>query len=74
MIPIMGQKSFSTTAGVIFFLVALLHAVRILYGWEAVVGGLEVPPWVSGIALVISVYLSYAGLRLGRGIRDPKSK
>lgn len=66
MIPIIGQKSFSVTSGVIFFTVALLHAVRILYGWEAVIGGLEVPTWVSWIALVISAYLSYAGLSLGR--------
>lgn len=62
----MGLKSFFITAGVIFLLIALLHAVRIFYGWEAVIGGVKVPTWVSWIALVISSYLSYAGLRLGR--------
>ena len=66
----MEQKSFSITAGVIFFVIALLHAVRIFYGWEAVIGGLKVPTWVSWIALVISAYLSYAGLRLGSTMRD----
>ena len=58
----------------IFFIIALLHAVRIFYGWEAVIGGLKVPTWVSWIALVISAYLSYAGLSLGRTMRDrPRS-
>ena len=70
----MNQKSFSLTAGVIFFIIALLHAVRIFYGLEAVIGGLKVPTWVSWIALVISAYLSYAGLSLGRTMRDrPRS-
>ena len=71
MIPIMGQRSFSITAGVIFFTVALLHGLRIFYRWEAVIGGLEVPTWVSWLALVISAYLSYEGFSLGRSIRDP---
>ena len=66
MIPIMGPKSFSITAGAIFLIIALLHAARIFYGWEAVIGGVVVPKWVSWIALVISAYLSYAGLSLGR--------
>ncbi len=65
MILIMGPKAFSVTVGTIFLIIALLHAVRIFYGWEAVIGGLVVPKWVSWIALVISAYLSYAGLSLG---------
>lgn len=60
MIPIMSAKSFSITAGVIFLIIALLHVARIFYGWEAVLGGLVVPKWVSWIALVISGYLAYA--------------
>jgi len=64
MIPIMSPRSFSITAGVIFFIIALVHAVRIFYQWEAVVAGLAMPTWVSWIALLIFAYLSYAGLRL----------
>lgn len=66
MIPIMSQKSFSVTAGAIFFIIALGHAIRIFYKWEVALGGLVVPTWVSWIALVIFAYLSYAGLSLGR--------
>ncbi len=70
MIPVMGPRSFSITAGVIFLIIALLHALRIFYGWQAVIGGLQVPTWVSWIALAISAYLSYAGLSRGRITRD----
>ncbi len=66
--PIMGPRSFSITAGAIFLIIALLHAARIFYGWEAVIGGLRVPTWISWIALVISGYLAYAGLSLSRSI------
>jgi hypothetical protein len=51
MISIMGPKAFFKTAGVIFLIIALLHAVRIFYGWEVVLGGLKVPTWVSWIGL-----------------------
>ncbi len=66
MIPTMSPKSFSMTAGAIFLIIAMLHAARLFYGWEAVVGGFQVPAWVSWIALVISAYLSYAGLSAAR--------
>lgn len=66
MIPIMGPRSFSITAGAIFLIITLLHAVRIFYGWQVELGDWKVPTWVSWIALLISAYLSYAGLSLGR--------
>lgn len=39
----MNQKIFSTITLVIFSLIALLHALRLVYGWSAVIGGWEVP-------------------------------
>ncbi len=56
----------------IFLIIALLHAVRIFYGWEAVIGGLVAPKWVSWIALAISAYLAYAGFSLGTVRNRPK--
>jgi hypothetical protein len=60
----MTQKTFTRTAGVIFVLVAVLHLLRLLLGWEAVIGGWDVPMWVSGLALVLSAYLAYSAFRL----------
>jgi len=60
----MDQKTFTIVAGAIFAVVALLHVLRILMGWPAVLGGWEVPMWVSWIALVVAGGLSYFGLSL----------
>lgn len=62
----MRLKTFGLTAGVIFLSIALLHALRLIFGWQAVIGGWEVPTWVSWLALVIAAYLGYEGIRLGR--------
>jgi hypothetical protein len=62
----MNQKTFSFIAGVIFFMVAVLHALRIIYAWDAVIGGWPVPMWISWIATVVAIYLSYQGVSLGR--------
>ena len=62
----MNQKKFSKVAGVIFALIAVLHAARLLYGWEAIIGSVAIPLWISGAALLIAAYLAYQGLRLAK--------
>ena len=60
----MNQRSFSLLAGIIFTIIALLHVLRIIYGWDPVVEGWTVPKWISWVALIVSGYLGYEGLRL----------
>jgi hypothetical protein len=60
----MNQRSFSWLAGIIFTIIALLHLLRIVYGWDAVVDGWRVPKWISWVALIVAGYLGYEGLRL----------
>ncbi|MCP6719048.1 MAG: hypothetical protein KJI71_02305 [Patescibacteria group bacterium] len=62
----MNQKAFSLTAGIIFFIIALVHLTRIIMVWNAVVGSWAVPMWVSWIAVLIAGYLAYQGLKFGR--------
>jgi len=31
-------------------LIALLHALRLIYGWNVTIGGWAVPVWVSAVA------------------------
>ena len=61
----MDQKTFDIVAGAIFAAVALLHILRILMGWPAMIGGWNVPMWVSWIGLAVAGGLSYFGLSLG---------
>ncbi len=50
----MSQYAFNLVAGAIFLIVAGLHVLRLLLGWEAVIGGWQVPRWVSWPALVLA--------------------
>ena len=54
----MTQQSFNRVAGSIFLIVAFLHALRLVFYWEAVIGGWHVPFWVSGLALAFSGILA----------------
>jgi drug/metabolite transporter (DMT)-like permease len=60
----MDQKTFTLVAGAIFAAVALLHILRILMGWSAVIDDWTVPMWVSWIGFVVAGGLSYFALNL----------
>lgn len=62
----MSQKNYAMVTGLIFLAVAVLHALRLLYGWTAVLNGWTVPMWISGAGVVIAGYLAYHGSRLGK--------
>ena len=66
----MTPRTYSLIAGIIFSLVALLHALRLLRGWHVVIGDLSLPVWVSWLGLVIAGYLAYQGFRLSLRIRS----
>ena len=60
----MNQKTFNTIVGIVFLVVAVLHLCRLLFRWEAIIGGWIVPTWVSGLALVLSGYLALSAFKL----------
>ena len=62
----MAQRTFSLVTAVLFLLIALLHAVRLLRGWQVTIEGAVVPIWISWIGLAIAAYLAYEGFRLAR--------
>lgn len=64
----MNQKIFSLVAGSIFLLVALVHVLRLAFGWTAVIAGWAVPMWVSWIALLIAGFLGFEGVRNSRRV------
>ena len=43
----LNQRMFSATAGMIFLLIAVLHAFRMVFGVEWIVEGRTVTMWVS---------------------------
>jgi hypothetical protein len=52
------MKPFTTIAIVIFSLVAVLHALRLIFGWQAVIDGLVIPMWASVVGLIIAGWLA----------------
>ena len=50
----MTQRTFSLVTAVLFFLIALLHAIRLLRGWQVTIEGAVVPIWISWIGLAIA--------------------
>jgi len=62
----MRQRTYSLVTSVLFFLIAILHALRLLRSWQVTIGDVVVPLWVSWIGLVIAVYLGSQGFRLAR--------
>ena len=62
----MTQRTFFLITSILFLLVALLHGIRLLQGWQVTIGGAVVPLWVSGIGLAISGFLAYEGFLLSK--------
>ena len=65
----MTQRTFITIAGVMFLVIACVHALRLIYGWTAVINGWAVPSVVSWIAVVVFSVLAYTAFRLKRSGR-----
>jgi len=62
----MRQRTFNLVTGTLFALVGLVHAIRFAGNWPFVIGGLEVPKWVSAVAVLATAYLALAAFRLNR--------
>jgi hypothetical protein len=55
------KRPFTIVAAIIFAVVALVHLLRLVYGWVVNVAGGDVPMWASVLGLVIAAVLA-AGL------------
>ena len=62
----MTRKHYVRIAGVIFGLVAILHVLRLLLGWTAVIGGYTFPMWFSWVGAFVAGFLAYEGFRLSK--------
>ncbi len=62
----MQQKAFFLTVGALFAAVSALHFLRMAFAWDAVIGGWSVPMWLSAIAFVVSLFLSYQSFRFAK--------
>jgi hypothetical protein len=54
----MSKRIALIVAGIIFTLVALIHALRIIYHWKIVIAGHTVPMSASIIALIVTALIA----------------
>jgi hypothetical protein len=59
----LSKNTFSLVASTIFLIVAIAHALRLVFKWQVIVAGWQVPMWLSAVAFVVAVYLAYEGLQ-----------
>jgi hypothetical protein len=57
----LSWKTYANVSATIFLLVALAHLLRVIFGWEVRIGALDIPGWVSWLALVVTAVLAYFG-------------
>jgi hypothetical protein len=62
----MNQGAFVLVTSSIFALIAVLHALRLIYGWNVTIGEWTVPVWISAVGFLIAGYLALQGLLLRR--------
>ena len=48
------MKPFTTIAVAIFTLMAIVHLLRLAFGWEVVVTGYVIPVWWSAVGIVVA--------------------
>ena len=53
------MKPFTNLAIAIFILIAVLHLLRLVFGWEVTLDGMVVPMWVSIMGFLIAGALAY---------------
>lgn len=62
----MKEKTFLQTIGIIFSIVAVLHALRLVLGWEVNLGDVAIPTWASVIGVVPAGYLAYHAFKFAK--------
>ncbi len=62
----LDQRTYNTITAVLFLIIGTAHLLRIIFGWPAQIGGLNIPLWASWLALIVTGALAYFGFRQNR--------
>ena len=59
-------SKYAVVSGVVFGVVAVIQAVRASYQWPAHIGSVEIPVWISWVAMVVAGSLCVWAFRSAR--------
>ena len=57
----MNRKTYMTVTATLFVVVAIMHLLRIIFGWQAEISGLNIPFWVSWLGVLVAGALAHLG-------------
>ena len=57
----LNRKTYMTVTATLFIVVAIMHLLRIILGWQVEIGGLSIPFWVSWLGVLVAGALAYFG-------------
>ncbi|MCI0400085.1 MAG: hypothetical protein L0Z68_02120 [Gammaproteobacteria bacterium] len=52
-------KPFTTVAAILLALIAVLHVVRLVFGWEVTVNTIGIPNWASVVGVIVAGGLAW---------------
>jgi len=52
------MKPFSSIAGLVLALIALVQLLRVIFGWSVVINGYVIPLWASALACLVAAVLA----------------
>jgi len=62
----LNQKTYASVTAALFLAMAIMHLLRIIFGWEVHIDSFAIPFWVSWLALPITGALAYFGFKQNR--------
>ena len=63
----MKQQTFNKIAGIIFLIVAILHLIRAIAGWQILIGeSFVIPLWISWAGFIVAGILAYFGFKFSK--------
>jgi hypothetical protein len=57
----LNRQTYMTVTATLFLVVAIVHLLRIIFGWQVEIGGLSIPFWVSWLGVLAAGALAYLG-------------
>lgn len=62
----MSKQTYYYVVSGVFLVIGVMHFVRAMNEWPAFISGVEIPLWVSWVAVALAGYLSVRGFQYGR--------
>ena len=62
----MKPKQVAKISAIVFVVIAILHLIRVVLGWPAIIADFQLPVSVSLIAIVVAGYIAYENWKVAR--------